>query len=197
MTDIINWIVSNYIELLGALLGIVGVSFQIKQNVWVWPINILASVMYVVIFLNAQLYALMSLQFYFIAVGIYGWYQWKHPKPKDGIVTNELSITSLKLKTTILYSSVLAVFWVLLYWFLKEYTNDSAPILESLITAMSLVASLMLAKKIIEQWLLWFIADAIAVGLYISQHLYPTAVFYFILVIMAIIGYYQWKKEMT
>jgi len=197
MIEIINWIVANYIELLGALLGIVGVFFQIKQKVWVWPISILASVMYVVVFLNAQLYALMSLQFYFIAVGIYGWYQWKHPKPKDDSVANELLVTRLNLKTAALYLLLLAVFWVLLYWFLREYTNDSAPVWGSLITAMSLVASLMLAKKIIEQWLLWFIADTIAVILYISQHLYPTAVFYFILVIMAIIGYYQWKKEIT
>ncbi len=197
MLNIINWILNNYIELLGALLGIVGVIFQIKQNVWVWPISILASVMYVVVFLNAQLYALMSLQFYFIAVSIYGWHQWRHPKIKDGIVTNQLPITRLNLKTTTLYSLLLIIFWLLLYWFLKTYTNDSAPIWGSLVTAMSLVASLMLAKKIIEQWFLWLIADTIAVILYISQHLYPTAVFYFILVIMAIIGYSQWKKEMT
>jgi len=197
MENITYWISTNYIELLGALLGILGVFFQIKQIVWVWPISIIASVMYIVIFLQARLYGLMSLQFYFISISIYGWYQWKHPKSQDSIITNELPVIRLNLKTTLIYTILFSGFWLILYWFLRKYTDDVNPLWGAIVTALSLVASLMLAKKIIEQWFVWIIADSIAVVLYFNQHLYPTTVFYFILVIMAVIGFYQWKKEIT
>ncbi len=196
MNEIIQWISIHYVELLGSALGILGVFFQIKQNIWVWPISIIASVLYVLVFLHVHLYALMSLQFYFIAVSIYGWYQWKHPKPENNVITEELPVTRLNLKTILIYSALFVGFWMILYWFLKEFTDDSQPFWGSIITALSLVASLMLAKKIIEQWLVWIIADSIAVVIYFNQHLYPTTIFYFILVIMAIIGFKQWKKEM-
>lgn len=196
MNEIIQWITIHYVEILGSILGILGVYFQIKQDIWVWPISIIASILYVIVFLNVHLYALMSLQFYFIAVCIYGWYQWKHPKSETSFTPNERPVIQLNVKYTLIYSALFIAFWALLFWFLKEFTNDSAPLWSSLITALSLIASLMLAKKIIEQWFVWIVADSIAIILYFHQHLYPTTVFYFILVIMAIIGFKQWKKEM-
>ena len=198
MNEIIYWISIHYIEVIGAILGILGVFFQIKQIVWVWPVSIIASVMYVIVFLHTRLYGLMSLQFYFIAVSVYGWYQWVHPKPQgEGIITDKLPVIRLNLKTTLIYTALFVGFWLTINWFLREYTDDAKPLWGSMVTALSLVASLMLAKKIIEQWFIWIIADSIAVVLYFYQHLYPTMVFYFILVIMAIIGFYQWKKETT
>lgn len=196
MEIIFDWIVLNYVELLGAILGIIGVYFQVKQNVWVWPLSIIASLLYVFVFFQARFYALMSLQFYFIGVSIFGWYQWLNPgkKKRDSTKKNQLGIIRMNLNRTISYGIFFIILSAALYWFMKELTDDSAPFWSGIITSLSFVASLMLARKIIEQWVVWIVADTIAVVLYFYQGLYPSTVFYFILIIMAIFGYLQWKK---
>ena len=195
MENTVSWLLTNYIEIFGAALGILGVYFQIKQNIWVWPLGIIASAFYIIVFFSAQLYALMSLQLYFIAISIYGWYQWKHPQNQHK--EKERPIIRLNFKNTMIYLILFIGLWLLLFLFFKFFTNDSSAVWDSVVTALSLVASLMLAKKFIEQWLVWILADSIALVLYFFKQLYPTVIFYLILVVMAIIGFKQWKKEIT
>jgi len=88
---IVEWLLSNTTELLGAILGIVYIFFSIRQNILTWPTGLLTSILYVIVFFQAKLYADMGLQVYYVFISIYGWYFWlKGKKPKESEQTMDL-----------------------------------------------------------------------------------------------------------
>jgi nicotinamide mononucleotide transporter len=195
MTEfILEWLLNNKTELLGAILGIVYIVFSIQQNILTWPTGLLTSVIYVAVFFNARLYADMGLQVYYVAISIYGWYFWiKGKKPQNTTqvpVKNTPGLLWIKLT----FGSV--VLYTILLYILLNWTNSDVPYMDSFTTALSIVATWMLAKKYIEHWLLWIFIDAFSAGLYIYKGLWPTAVLFIIYTIMAVLGYIEWKKDL-
>jgi len=185
-----NWI-QNWIEIVGALAGFVYIFFEIKVSKWMWPIGLLTSVFYVIVFFDSKFYADMSLQFYYIAISIVGWYWWL----KGGKEGRELPISNLtkNLFYYLLLASLL-IFGIIAY-ILVNYTDSPLPYWDALTTALSIVATWMLARKIIEQWLFWVLIDIISMILYLYKGLYPTSILFLIYSILAVVGYFQWKKE--
>ena len=76
MDAAINWILSNYVEIFGAVAGIIYVFLEIRQNIWLWPVGIVTSAVYIYVFFTGKLYADMSLQGYYLAISVIGWYWW-------------------------------------------------------------------------------------------------------------------------
>src|SRR5664279_3516293 len=70
------WITNNFIEIFGAVTGIVYVILEIKQTIWLWPVGIVTSAVYIWVFFTSKIYADMSLQVYYLAISIMGWYWW-------------------------------------------------------------------------------------------------------------------------
>src|SRR5674476_192470 len=117
---VMNWISDNYIEIFGAVTGIIYVFLEIRQTIWLWPIGILTSAVYIWVFFTSKIYADMSLQVYYLAISILGWYWWargKGPgaegKGQEGVMERggewekkELQVTRLTLKTGILLTTV-------------------------------------------------------------------------------------------
>ena len=187
-----NWIIQNWVEIVGALAGFVYIFFEIKVSKWMWPIGLLTSVFYVLVFYNSKFYADMSLQFYYIVISIVGWYWWL----KGGREGGELEISNLKknLAYKLLAASIL-IFGLIAY-VLIEFTDSPLPYWDALTTSLSIVATWMLARKMIEQWLLWIFIDLVSMALYIYKGLYPTSLLFLIYSVLAIVGYIQWKKEL-
>jgi nicotinamide mononucleotide transporter len=125
-------------------------------------------------------------------LSIYGWYSWKYGKSEN---KQALVITKIKRKTAIILLSLLVVMTIG-FGFLLSYTNSDIPYWDGLTTALGLLATWMTARKIIENWLVWIITDLLCVGIYYYKELHPTAIFYLIMSILAIIGYIEWKKQM-
>ena len=155
-----------------------------------WPIGLLTSVFYVLVFYDSKFYADMSLQFYYIAMSIAGWYWWI----KGGKEGSELSIS--KLRKEIFFKLILTsfLFFTVISYILVNYTDAPLPYWDALTTALSIVATWMLVKKILEQWILWVIIDLISMVLYLYKGLYPTSILFFVYSILAIFGYFQWRK---
>ena len=193
MELVIKWLSENYIELLGAILGIAYIFFSIRQRILTWPIGLLTSVLYVWVFFASKLYADMGLQMYYVVISIYGWYEWLF-----GNTTNHsepIKVSRITLKMSIILS-VISFFLFLLIWFiLKNYTDSPVPMADSLATALSIVATWMLARKILEHWLVWIFVDAFSVGLFWYKDLLPTVVLFVVYTVMAYIGYREWKQE--
>jgi nicotinamide mononucleotide transporter len=194
MEIIIKWLSGNYIELLGAILGFIYIFLSIRQNIWTWPVGLLTSSLYVWVFLNSQLYADMGLQMYYVVISIYGWYEWL--KGNTSGSSKELMISRLQVNTGIILA-VIAVLVLILIWFvLKNYTDSPVPFADSLATSLSIIATWMLARKILEHWVIWIFVDAFSIGLFLYKELYPTVILFVIYTIMAIAGYFEWKKVM-
>lgn len=192
MEMIIKWLSGNYIELLGAILGFIYIFLSIRQNIWTWPVGLLTSALYVWVFLHSRLYADMSLQVYYVAVSIYGWYEWLKGKSSDS--GEKLTISRLSFKMGIILSAISVVLVFLMWIILKNYTDSPVPFADSLATSLSIVATWMLARKILEHWLVWIFVDAFSIGLFWYKDLFPTVVLFIVYTVMAVAGFIEWRK---
>ncbi|WP_321372984.1 nicotinamide riboside transporter PnuC [uncultured Draconibacterium sp.] len=194
MTDIVlEWLLSNYIEILGAILGLAYIIFSIKQHILTWPTGLLTSAIYVVVFFNARLYADMGLQIYYVVISIYGWYFWLTGKKK-----NEKKV-AVKRTRKILWLKLAVVsiaLYALLLFILNHYTNSDVPHMDSMTTALSIIATWMLARKYLEHWLIWIFVDAFSAGLYVYKGLWATVILFIVYTIMALLGYIEWRKDL-
>lgn len=136
----------------------------------------------------------MGLQVYYIIVSLYGWYYWVKGKKKEDEI--EIPVTRINLRNAGYYTLIFAALYSTMFFILYRFTDSPIPGLDSLATALSLVATWMLAKKILENWLLWIIADALCIGISYYKDLYFTSVLFGIYTIMAFVGYYRWKKDL-
>jgi nicotinamide mononucleotide transporter len=186
-----DWISNNIVEIIGTISGLIFLYLEIKQNKWLWPLGLLTSVMYIYVFFVAKLYADMSLQFYYVFISIYGWIIWSRGVEKKELPVSQLS-RSLFLK---LFAASMLIYAIISY-ILVNFTDGSVPYWDAFTTALSIVATWMLARKILEQWLVWVVVNAVSLGLYIYKGLYPTSVLFFFYTTLAIVGYIQWKKDL-
>jgi nicotinamide mononucleotide transporter len=189
------WFSENYIELIGAIAGLVYLYFSIKQNILLWPLGIITSAIYVYVFFVTKFYADMGLQVYYLVISIYGWYTWSRGKylEKD---KKELPVTQLRVRSWPVVILVTAFLTVGISFILIRYTDSELPYWDAFTTAASIVATWMLARKIIDHWIFWIIIDAVSAGLYTYKELYPTVGLFVVYTVMAVIGYRTWRKEL-
>ena len=180
------------IEIVAALFGVVGVWLSVRQNVWNWPVGIINVALYVVVFYRARLYADMGLQVVYIALALYGWYQWLYGGP--GRTT--LPVRRADGRQMVLAAAVAVVGAWGIGGILARYTNASLPYLDASLTSASLVAQWLATRKLLENWLLWIAADIVYIGMFVYKRLYPTAGLYAVFTVLAIAGYVQWKRTL-
>jgi nicotinamide mononucleotide transporter len=180
------------LELLSFVLSLLTVWLNIRQKPLAWWFSIVSSATYAAVFYQAKLYGDMGLQFVFIAVSLWGWYQWVF----GGDNHSALRVTRLG-QQGLAISAVawLAIFGVLA-WALKTFTDTDVAHMDGFLTAGSLVGLLLLSRKKLENWLVWIAVDILYVGLYAYKGLWMTALLYSLFVAMAWIGLKAWKKTL-
>lgn len=190
----LTYIQNNWLEITGAVLSLIYLYLSINQKATLWIFGFISSVLYVVVFIQSKLYADMSLQLYYVVISIYGWIHWKSGKNANG---SDLKVTTLNKKMTVIL--LLSAFFIYTIYFivLNYFTDSTVPKFDSLIGSLSVIATWMLARKYIENWLVWIVADGLAVGLFLYKGLYPTSVLFVVYTIMSIVGYIQWKMTLS
>jgi len=184
------WHQQTWLEIAGVFTGLLCVYLAAINNIWNWPIAIISVGIYIFIFYDKHLFADTGLQVYFMAMNFYGWYYWSR-KP----ATEEKSPVLLITRKEIIFSAIAIVVFTFILGSLLKYTSASYPFIDSFCTACSLVAQVFLARKVLENWLIWIFVDVIYVGVYIFKGLDLTAVMYGIYVGIALLGYFDWKKD--
>lgn len=180
------------VELVAAAIGLVAVWLVVREHVWSWPIGAVQVALYIFIFAEARLYADAGLQVIYLVLQFYGWHEWLH----GGAHHDRLTVSRASSVTMAVSMVVGATGTLALGFFLARYTNQALPYWDSGIAAFSLVAQWMLAKKILQNWLLWFAIDVVAVGVYLSRGLYPTTVLYAVYLGLAVAGWRAWNRSM-
>jgi nicotinamide mononucleotide transporter len=213
--SLVNILSDHYIEIFGVIAGIIYVFLEIRQKIWLWPVGIITSAVYIWVFLTSKLYADMSLQAYYLVISCLGWYWWVKASGKmnegesgrseqsgdsasaergEEEKKEPLEVTRLQFKTGIVLVVVFVVFYVVIWAILSQLTDSPVPEWDSLITSLSIVATWMLARKIYEHWYLWMIVNFVSVALFITRGLYPTVILYVVYGIMSFVGLREWKK---
>jgi len=184
------WQHQSLLEIMGVITGLLCVGLAALNNIWNWPIAIISVGIYIFIFFDSHLYADMGLQVYFMGMNIYGWYYWSQ-KPASEDKTPVMRITQQE----VMYSLIAVVVFTIFLGSVLKYTPASYPYIDSFCAACSLVAQVFLARKVLENWLIWIFVDIIYEGVYIFKNLDLTAIMYAVYVGLALWGYMDWKKD--
>jgi len=196
MDNLSTWIAGHWVEVAAAVISIIYVILGVRQVKWLWGFGLISAGLYAWVYGHSGFYAGMCLQGYYALISVYGWWNWNRKTPgtdKNG----KLPVTNLPRKTGWILSGVFVLLWAVIALILDQMTDSAIPIWDALTTSGGIVATWMLARKILQHWLVWIVVDFISVGLYLWQGLYATTVLFVVYVIMAFVGYSQWKKTMT
>ena len=177
------------LEWVGVVTGLACVWLAAKNSIWNWPLACVSVIIYVFIFFDGKLYADAGLQIYFLAMNVYGWYYWTRNRHQQ-----QRNIIHIQRKEIYWSITAILVFTVLFGLTLFHKTDASFPFIDSFCTACSVVAQIFLARKVLQNWLIWIFVDIIYVGVYFSKELYATGVMYAIYIVIATIGYFDWRK---
>ena len=159
-----NWLAHNWLELFGVVSTIVYLVLSIRQSIWLWPLGALSSGLYVAIYFVHKFYADMGLQVYYLIISIYGFYVWATHKTTDGKAMQICSPTAKQ--WIVLIISTIAIFGFL-SWMLTNFTDSPIPIGDAFTTALAITATWMLTRKMIEQWLIFIVADSASAIMYV------------------------------
>ena len=192
---IYHWLSENYIEVLGVITSLIYLYFSVRQIIWLWPFGILSSALFIWIFFSSKFYADMGLQVYYLGISIYGWMYWLRGGERDA-EQDKLPVSRIGRKMALVLAAAGILLLLGIVAILKYLTDSDVPWGDGFTTAASIVATWMLARKILEHWLVWIIVDAVAAGLYFYKGLDPSAVLYIIYSGIAVLGYIKWKAEL-
>lgn len=176
------------VEIFGAIFGFLSVYFTIRQNIWCWYFGLLQVTLYCFVFYTSKLYSDMILHVIYIFLQFYGWYNWKY----GGSNKSTLRVTLLT--HTMFWIGLTVLVTALLGYVMQTKTDASFPYEDAFITVASLVAQYLMIKKILQSWLFWIIVDVVAIIIYAYKDLYFTTVLYVLFLVMAVMGYLEWKK---
>ncbi|RHR60699.1 nicotinamide riboside transporter PnuC [Parabacteroides sp. AF17-28] len=190
------------LEYFGVLTGLLYLLLEIRQHRAMWVVGFLTSLVYVFVFFFSKIYADMGLNIYYVAISIYGFWQWTRKKAINEEKTNQNApaneaILYRNMTFPLLTGIILAILaiYALLYYILHNFTDSPIPAGDAFTTAVGIVATWMLARRIIEHWIFWIIVNCVSVYLYYLRGLYPTMFLYICYAILAAVGLYTWKKK--
>jgi nicotinamide mononucleotide transporter len=196
VNDFCAWLAAHGLSCLdftAALAGMIGVALGIWQSVWTWPVGIVNVVLTFVAFRRLGLYSDMGLQVVYLALSIYGWYQWL----RGGAGHTELKVSRTPRDVWAILTGVGVVIWLALGTFTKQFAGAAIPYIDASLTSTSLVAQYMITRKLIENWIVWIVVDVAYVAVFIWRGSYPFAVLYAVYLVLAVFGYRAWKKALV
>jgi nicotinamide mononucleotide transporter len=176
-------------EALAVVLAVAYLLLAIRQNAWCWAAAAISTSLYLFIMYESKLYMQSLLQLYYLAMAAYGWYNWRRPQATGG---------QLPVSVWPLGYHALAVGGVLLLVFfsaglLQRYSDAALPYLDAFTAWGAIVATFLMARKILENWLYWFVIDTVSIGLYLDRELYFTAGLFVFYLVMIVVGYRSWR----
>ncbi|MEK7227988.1 MAG: nicotinamide riboside transporter PnuC [Patescibacteria group bacterium] len=191
----------SYIEFFGTILNIWCVWLVAKNRILNWPVGIIATTLFGILFLQINLYADFFEQIYFFITGFWGWWVWA--KAKGLPQSSQKPILRINTRsrpwwvlTIVLGTIILGYLTSNLNIYLPQFFNDPAsfPYLDSFTTILSFVATILLVRKELEAWYLWILVDIIGIGLYWAKGVHLISILYCVFLILAIKGLLNWSN---
>ncbi len=188
----------HFLDIATTLLGLAYILLEYKASVWLWLVGFVMQALDIVLYYDKGLYADCGMEFYYIAMTVYGFVNWKFLKGKASAASDkkELPVTHFKRSLIMPWTIATLAIWGIIWWLLATQTDSSVPIADSFTTALSFVGMWALARKYLEQWLIWIAVDVVTCVLYIYKDIPFKASLYGLYVVIAILGFVKWRKMM-
>jgi nicotinamide mononucleotide transporter len=184
---------TSCLELVAATFGIVGVFLTIPQSTWNWPVGIVNVLLYFFLFVKQGYYANAGLQIVYLALSIYGWYEWMY----GGRARTVLQISRASARTWVAATIVGVVAWIALFAITRRIPGGAFTYTDAATVAASLVAEWMVARKLLENWALWIVVDAVYVAMFIAGGNYLTALNYAGYLVLGVVGLVAWRRSLA
>lgn len=186
---------SEFVEILGVIIGFIYLWLEYKASIYLWLTSIIMPAIYLFVYFDAGLYADVAINIYYLIIGVYGWMSWRYGiSRKNGTEKYDLKISHTSRRQWLRLLIAYIVIHFAISFTLINFTDTDVPWFNGLTSALSVIGMWMLAKKLIEQWFVWFVVDILSAVLYFYKGLEPTALLYSVYAIVAILGYKKWNK---
>ena len=191
LTNIYNSILQTSIwewfAVASSLLYVILITYKVLAA---WIFAALSSLLYIYLCYSNRLYLESILQVFYFGMAIYGWFMWTSDDD-----TKDVTVIQWPLNYHIYNVLVSGTLMLLFGYIFDQYSNQANPYLDAFTTIFSLMATFMVAQKVLENWIYWIIIDAFSVYLFASRGLYMTSVLFILYTLIAIFGYFSWKKQ--
>ena len=181
------------LEIIGTIVGLIYLWLEYRASIYLWAASIVMPAIYLFVYYDAGLYADFGINIYYLFAAIYGWAVWKYGNTTHE--QQELPITHIPLRNGLKALAVFVVAFIAIAWILINHTDSDVPWCDAFTTALSIIGMWMLARKYVEQWLVWLVVDMITVGLYIYKGIPITASLYLLYCALAVVGYRRWLRQ--
>ena len=181
----------SWLELVACVLAFLMVLCNMRVNPLGWPLAIVSSALYFLLFWNSKLYGDASLQIFFVVIAFWGWWQWLRGLADDG---SALQVRELGALARWKLLAILAVAWPATGLFLKHFTDTDVPWWDAFPTAASVVGQWLLGRKYVENWLIWFVVNVVSVALFAYKGLWLTVMLYSVFTVMSVFGWRAWRR---
>ena len=184
---------NHWLDITTTILGLAYILLEYKASVWMWVVGFVMQVLGIVLYYQKGLYADCGMEFYYLAMTVYGFTAWMLHKQKK----KELPIRHIPKRVAVLWISLGLVFWAVIYYLLVTFTDSRVPLADAFTTAFSIIGIWALARKYLEQWFVWIVVDIVTCALYFYKDIPFKASLYGLYVIIAIFGYLKWRKMLA
>jgi nicotinamide mononucleotide transporter len=181
----------TWLEIVACVLGVWMVLANLRVNPIGWPLAILSSLLYALLFADSKLYGEASLQLVFVVLAGWGWWQWLRGRSGDGTA---LRVRSMAARSRLLALLLTLAAWPLLGAFLHRATDSDVPYLDALPTVASITGQVLLGRKFVENWPVWVAVNIVSIGLFAFKGLWLTVLLYGVFAVLAMAGWRAWRK---
>jgi len=183
---------AHWLDIVTTVLGLAYILLEYKASIWMWAVGFAMQALGIVLYYQKGLYADCGMEFYYLAMTVYGYWKWIH-----GSTSKEaLPIRHFPMRLVLPWLALIACVWGIIYWILITFTNSNVPLADSFTTALSIVGIWALAHKYLEQWFIWIAVDVVTCGLYFYKDIPFKASLYALYVVIAVFGYIKWRRMM-
>ena len=197
LETVLQWLCDSWLEVFAVVCSLLYIYLEIKQRSSMWVVGFVSSAVYVVVFFQEGFFAFSALYVYFVAISVYGLYCWRFAQISDnGTTTVERPVCRLKFRLGIVLALIAVVLFLGIGYVLDNHieASDIPPYCEALAVSLNIVATWMLARKILEHWILWIFINIFSAALCFSLELYPTTLLFGVYGVMSVVGWFRWKQ---
>jgi nicotinamide mononucleotide transporter len=184
------------LELIAIFSGILSVWFSKKENIWVYPSGLINTLVYIYLSFKGDLFGEAGVNLFYTIMSIYGWYNWlKKDEQLNRVVRIRHSTVQQKKNQFLFFGALYVLIYVLLTYIQSAFAPGAIPWADALASAAAFTAMLLMTQKKVESWIWWILTNITAIPLYFVKGYIFTAVYYTILLVLAVLGWKEWNKK--
>jgi nicotinamide mononucleotide transporter len=187
---------TTWLEYIGVFFGIASVWYSRKENILVYPVGLVNTIIYIYISINGSLPGEASVNLYYTIMSIYGWILWtKKDRQHHPVVVVTYSDQKQWIQQLLFFAAFYVAIFFSLTWLKKEFAPGAIPWADAFASATAFTGMWLMAKKKVESWYWWIATNIASIPLYFVKHYVFTSVYYFILLVMAVWGLIEWMRR--